>query len=101
MRTVVVDAEDLDDDMIEADIERWPRISGREGNSVGSNDNNEDKDYINDNDEDNNAHNYRRERALADEMRKSKLAEVDDLIRLQVQHHDDDDDNYCHGRRQR
>ena len=26
-------------------------------------------------------------------MRKSKLAEVDDLIRLQVQHHDDDDDN--------
>ena len=34
-------------------------------------------------------------------MRKSKLAEVDDLIRLQVQHHDadngdydDDDDDY-------
>ena len=26
-------------------------------------------------------------------MRKSKLAEVDDLIRLQVQHHDDDDDD--------
>ena len=30
-------------------------------------------------------------------MRKSKLAEVDDLIRLQVQHHDDGDDDDCDG----
>ena len=67
-----------------------------------SDDENEDKDYSNDNDKDNNADNYRRERALADEMRKSKLAEVDDLIRLQVQHHynDDDDGDDCDGRRQ-
>ena len=104
MRTVV-DAEDLDDDMIEPDSERWPRIWGREGNTDDNNEGNKDKDHSNDNDEDNNDNNYRRERALADEMRKSKLAEVDDLIRLQVLHHDDndnddDDGDDCDGRRQ-